>query len=85
MAVVITEVQWTSLSVVPQAVKTRALDLASLQPTPLIERSDPSTGVSTCWRHWVDLAAAEAWIEFVGPFSPLVAAIVQEVPPPPNP
>lgn len=81
MAVVITQTKWASEGSIDPAIAQRGSDLMNLQTQPVIRYTDPETGHAIRYRHWVDLPAAEAWIEFVGPYTPLLAAIIQEVPP----
>lgn len=57
-------------------VKQRAAEMADLQTAPPSVAQNPD-GTLTYIRSWVDMLAAESWIDFVEQYSPISATIEQ--------
>ena len=73
---VITEVIWAAEHKDQPAVVQRGNDLQSLQTAPAVITTDPATQNLSVVRHWVDMPAADSWIEFVSAYSPASASII---------
>ena len=55
----------------------KALEMGDLQASPPISENGPNANEKTYNRFWVDLTAAQEWINFINPLNPVSATILQ--------